>query len=961
MKKLLLLLVMCLMIFGVCALPKNRYQASIIDDANGLPDKNISDFVFDKFGFLWVTTEGNIVRYAYKNSVIFNHRTNPKINSDNFRDLLLIDSTLWTFSAGDLYGIDIVSMDLKKKSLDRKYGNITSFVHCPDGLSLMISTDKGYLLKYNTQQRLLEQIYFFNKEILSFIFFNDYTIFLFLQGIPPIVRFDLNQKKPLSSLSDLYVNLWSHFEKLENQGYSFVAGKTVLKLNLNKDMYDSLYSFPFELRDIKAKNGILYYLTVKNQVFEKDLKTGISELIYDGGANEIKFLKFGLNGLLYLVSRNGLIILKKQQPFEALREYETIPVQKIRRGIVEDKAHQRLFFLTYNGVYVYNQKTKTYESYIAEIINAYNACIDSKYIYVVTDGAGVYSIRLSDLKVELIYSYKKKSENDVSVFKLNDESILLGWYKGLKILNLKTRKLQRLQLAYKGRLYDDILVSEIMCRNSNEWWIATSRGIFLLNKDFKVIRRYASDEPAGSTISTDEVNTIHFTKNGCLAGLADDLIFIPFDHGSIESFFYDKKIPVNKIIGILEDKLGRVWLSSYNGLFCMDMNTHAISAYHAPDYFQFDEFNKASLLLSASGKMYYGTVSEYFSFDPLEYETNKLNYTLNVNTISIIDKQNVKIRYHINKGELFELPSPNSNLIVTLLFQNQLKPDAVRYYYKIEGLSDNWVSLENLSTLQLFSLPTGIWNLYFKAVNIDDMSAAETYVKILVPSIYYKTIWFTGLMILLVILIGYAIHLNRVNNFKKLLLLRKEISNELHDSVGTAVTKSILVAETIQRESGSKDNRLQQIIDYSKQVNSSFRDVLWSLEQSNDQILNLFDRISEIGNAAVENTPFEFVIMHHDVADDYTLTIRQKRELLMVTREAIHNVLKHSTGNMIVFEFRKVDEKLNLHIHDNGINETQDIQFSGIGLESIKMRISKIGGKVSFKKGKDGFDIDINV
>ena len=960
MKRLLLLLVMCLMIFGVSALPKNRYQVSIIDDANGLPDKNISDFVFDQFGFLWLTTEGNIVRYAYKNSVILNHHTNPQINSDNFRDLLLIDSTIWTFSAGDLYGIDIVSMDLKKKSLDRKYGNITSFVQCPDEISMMISTDKGYLLKYNTQQRVLQQIYIFNKEILSFIFFNNHTIFLFLQGIPPIVRFDLNQKKPLSSLNDLYVNFWSHFEKLENQVYGFVAGKTVLKMNLEKNMYDSLYSFPFEIRDVKAKNGILYYLTVKNQVFEKDIKTGISELIYDGGANEIKFLKFDLNGLLYLVSRNGLIILNKQQPFEPFKEYEKTLVQKIRRGIVEDTAHQRLFFLTYNGVYVYNQKTGKYESYITEIANAYNACIDSKYIYVTTDGAGVYSIRLSDLKVELLYSYKKKSENDVSVFKVNDENILLGWYKGLKVLNLKTRKLQRLQLAYKGRLYDDILVSDILCRNSNEWWIATSRGIFLLNKDFKVIRRYASDEPEGSTISTDYVNTIHFTKNGCLAGLADDLIFIPFDHGSIESFFYEKNIPVNKIIGILEDNIGRFWLSSYNGLFCLDLNIKTISAYHAPDYFQFDEFNKASLLLSASGKMYYGTVSEYFSFDPLAYKTNKFNSALNVNTISVIEKDNVKIRYHINKGELFELPSPNSNLVVTLLFQNQLKPDAVRYYYKIEGLSDKWISLENLSTLQLFSLPSGTWNLSFKAVNIDDLSAAETYVKILVPSIYYKTIWFTVLMILLVILIGYAIHLNRVNNFKKLLLLRKEISNELHDSVGTAVTKSILVAETIQRESGFQDNRLQQIIDYSKQVNSSFRDVLWSLEQSNDQILNLFDRISEIGNAAVENTPFEFVIIHHDV-DDYTLTIRQKRELLMVTREAIHNVLKHSNGNMIVFEFRKVDGKLNLHIHDNGKNEDEDIQFSGMGLESIKMRIRKIGGKVSFTKRKDGFYIDINV
>ena len=110
----------------------------------------------------------------------------------------------------------------------------------------------------------------------------------------------------------------------------------------------------------------------------------------------------------------------------------------------------------------------------------------------------------------------------------------------------------------------------------------------------------------------------------------------------------------------------------------------------------------------------------------------------------------------------------------------------------------------------------------------------------------------------------------------------------MHDSVGTAVTKSILLSESIQRETGSKDSRLQQIIDYGKQVNSSFRDVLWSMETSNDQILNLFDRIHEIGNTSVENTPFEFVILRHKVNDEYKLTTRQKRELLMVTREAIH-------------------------------------------------------------------------
>ncbi len=961
MKNFLLLFVMCLMIFGLFALPKANYQVAKIDDTNGLPDKNVNDFIFDKFGFLWVTTDGNIVRYANKNSVIFNHHTNPKINSDNFRELLLIDSSIWTFSGRDLYGIDIVNMDLEQKSLDRKYGSITSFILCPDAVSLMISTDNGYLLKYNTQQKVLQQIYFFKEQILKIKFFNNNNIFLFLRGSHQIVGFDLNLGRKLNSSYNLYVNLWSHFEKLENLGYCFIAGKTLLKLNLQKDMYDSLYTFPFELRDVKARDGKLYLLSAKNQVFEKDIKTGITELIYDGGVNEIKFLKFDLRGILYLVSWNGLIILKKKQPFEALMEYETTPVQKVRRGIIEDTVHKRLFFLTYNGIYVYNQQTKKYESYITEIANAYNACLDKTHMYVATEGAGVFSIRLSDLKVEQLYSYKDNGENDVSIHKWNDENILLGWYKGLKLLNLKTRKLQRVELIYKGRIYDDMFVSTILQRNTNEWWIATSRGIFVLNKDLKVTRRYASNESAENKISHDNINTIYFKNNGCLAGLADDLVFIPFDHGNTESLLYEKNFQVNKIIGILEDKLGRIWLSSYNGLFCMDLKTHTINAYHAPDYFQFDEFNKSSLLRAESGKMLFGTVSEYFSFDPLDYQSNSLIYKLNVNTIKAVDNDRVKIVYNFIEGGMFELPSATSSLSVSFVFQNQFKPEAVRFYYKLEGLTDKWVSLENLAILQLFSLPSGTWKLAFKAVNTFDMSSAETYVMISVPTIFYKTIWFSALIILLLILIGYAIYLNRINNFKKLLLFRKEISNELHDSVGTAVTKSILVAQSIQRETGSVDIRLQQIIDYSKQVNSSFRDVLWSLEQSNDQILNLFDRINEIANTAVENTPFEFVMKRHEVNENYTLTTRQKRELLMVTREAIHNVLKHSNGNTIVFEFKTLAEKLNLHISDNGKNENEDLRFSGMGLESIKMRVSKIGGKVSFKKRKDGFDIDINV
>jgi two-component system, NarL family, sensor histidine kinase LiaS len=71
-------------------------------------------------------------------------------------------------------------------------------------------------------------------------------------------------------------------------------------------------------------------------------------------------------------------------------------------------------------------------------------------------------------------------------------------------------------------------------------------------------------------------------------------------------------------------------------------------------------------------------------------------------------------------------------------------------------------------------------------------------------------------------------------------------------------------------------------------------------------------------------------------------------DLYYVVQEALNNVIKHTKANRVTGDLRLMEDKTILVVQDDGIGfDIEAVESSGrVGLQSIRERIQRIGGKV---------------
>lgn len=88
---------------------------------------------------------------------------------------------------------------------------------------------------------------------------------------------------------------------------------------------------------------------------------------------------------------------------------------------------------------------------------------------------------------------------------------------------------------------------------------------------------------------------------------------------------------------------------------------------------------------------------------------------------------------------------------------------------------------------------------------------------------------------------------------------------------------------------------------------------------------------------------------------EWNLSTKQVSNLLRITQEILSNSLRHGKANMVnvIMNFDKEDFVISFK--DNGVG-TEKIEEKGVGLKSIRERISELNGTVFFKsKINEGF------
>jgi signal transduction histidine kinase len=179
--------------------------------------------------------------------------------------------------------------------------------------------------------------------------------------------------------------------------------------------------------------------------------------------------------------------------------------------------------------------------------------------------------------------------------------------------------------------------------------------------------------------------------------------------------------------------------------------------------------------------------------------------------------------------------------------------------------------------------------------------------------------------------------------------MRSKISIDIHDDLGSGLTKIGLLTQQIRDKKDSPQaftdlmNKIQSV---SKEVVSGLREVIWASNPANDNLASLLLFMRNYTHKFFEGTNYNYIIDFPDEIQEMNIHPEVKRNLFLTLKESLNNMVKHAEASEVRIRFVNTKEKFSFEITDNGkgINNIAN-NVTGNGLRNMNKRMENIKAK----------------
>lgn len=479
-------------------------------------------------------------------------------------------------------------------------------------------------------------------------------------------------------------------------------------------------------------------------------------------------------------------------------------------------------------------------------------------------------------------------------------------------------------------------------RKGNIWIGFWGGGMSMYDKDTQKFTNRRYDRMNANGLSDQTVTSITQQSDSIFwIGTHSGLNKLNVKSGKFTHFFEKDGLVNNHVYEMLDDADGNYWISSNGGLSKFNPKTYAFNNYTEDDGLQSNEFNSNAAMKSSSGELYFGGVNGFNVFNPDDIKEHTTPPLLILQGYTIFDKsyppqENITLEYFQN--------------YITFLFTalEFSAPEKIKYAYKLEGSDRDWIEVGNKREARYTNLDPGHYNFRVKAASPDGhWSDPGTSMTLTIHPPFWQTWWFTSLVVLISAGIMYAIHRYRLEQSLKVERLRNKIASDLHDEVGSSLTRISIYSDLVQNGSEEIENKtyLKDISDLSREVVGTMSDVVWSIDNRNDTIGALIIRMKDFATEVlqVRNIDLEFSI--RGVDENKTLDPALKQNIYLIFKESIHNIVKHAQAHRVYVSLINERGEFNMVIKDDGLGFTQNGKNKGNGLRNMQRRAEAVEGE----------------
>jgi ligand-binding sensor domain-containing protein/signal transduction histidine kinase len=442
---------------------------------------------------------------------------------------------------------------------------------------------------------------------------------------------------------------------------------------------------------------------------------------------------------------------------------------------------------------------------------------------------------------------------------------------------------------------------------------------------------------------------------------------------------------------LLEDDLGNLWSSGSHGIFFVsksELNEFfdgKRSSVNCRFFGKADGLKSANCYYgcppgcrSADGRLWFATVNGLAVIDPNHLQFNSLPPPVQIERI-VVDLHHV---FPISAASHpVELGPGAHHLEFDYTGLSFVAPEKVRFKYKLEGFDRDWIDAGTQREAYYTNLAPGTYRFRVNACNNDGLWAPEGAAATTTLSVqphFYQTLWFYALCAGVIMLAVWLLWRWRL---QQILEERTRMSRELHDTVArssVALLWQIEGATSLLKTAGSEPV-LEKLQYAAKLARENLKETRRAMRALRSGVLDANRSLPAALDAALTGTA-EGGRLKPELkvsGTPYRIQPAWEQALVRIAQECLTNTMKYANAKRFVAELAYSPRELRLRLRDDGIGfeykpgggsrhngpgpQEQAIS-SGLGLVGIEERCRQLGGTMRVESGtKNGTTIEIVV
>lgn len=631
-------------------------------------------------------------------------------------------------------------------------------------------------------------------------------------------------------------------------------------------------------------------------------------------------------------------------------------------------------------------------------------CREGNTMLIATREGGLDRYDLASMKSEPI-DYSAISKNGINCIARGKDGIYLFTLDN-KLIRYNKKGAYQVKTAHHG----DFFVNTITPINDSIW-LSTDEGAYVLYKDSLRKMPGINDITSGILmLSNNEmlfgtINGLYHYRKGrlpgkvanpylaaadvlclreykgyILIGTADDGLIV-WDRVRNEVYKCNNKQGLldNQVFGIFIDSRQQVWVGTGTGVqivtFREDNGSFRVTRFSRASGFQSSETNLNAFEQDANGAVWIGTTKGAFIYTQRETAYARRSPFV---VIQQVDAQEMRydsaaVRPWQNYPSFARLVYKNNSISFTVKGVLLSDPANVLYSTQLTHYDKQFSEPSAQNYFNYKNLEPGNYTFKVRAFTKDGTLSENTAeFSFYISTPFHKSTGFYLVLTVGLILTGVMIQLliTRFKQIRKQELekvklgeqekIRKQTAEDFHDELGNKLTRISLLTDILEKKLELKgveaDNDIiHQIRENVTGLYSGTKEVIWSLTPGSNKLRDIFKHIQEFGNELFNNSAIDFkcTAAINAISNNITLPVEYSRNLSMISKEILNNMLRHSGCTSASVELTVQGDEVLIAFSDNGKGMDITTVKPGNGLKNIRQRAARLNAELRVHSVKE--------